>query len=270
MCPYGHRFSGLGCPSLEPNLFHLRASQWYSGKESTCQCRRHKRCRFNPRVGKIPWCRKWQPTPAFLPGKSQGQRSLAGYSPWGCIESYMTEHTCTPTDIPNELRAKSPSLGITDLTPACLSNTDLLHSSCLGCSQPHIVAFLLSSNTSEGLCTRCSLHQDARVQLFTWQPSPPSCLHSGDISRRAGLPSHPIYKSTPPTQLVSIMSPCSGPSGHTSRCEDLFLDCIPQQGQHIFLKGPESKYFRLCWPYGLCYNNSTLPFSLKPTVTYNM
>ena len=182
----------------------------------------------------------------------------------------MTEHTCTPTDIPNELRAKSPSLGITDLTPACLSNTDLLHSSCLGCSQPHIVAFLLSSNTSEGLCTRCFLHQDARVQLFTWQPSPPSCLHSGDISRRAGLPSHPIYKSTPPTQLVSIMSPCSGPSGHTSRCEDLFLDCIPQQGQHIFLKGPESKYFRLCWPFGLCYNNSTLPFSLKPTVTYNM
>ena len=57
--------------------------RWYSGKESTCQCRRHKRCRINPRVGKIPWCKKWQPTPAFLPGKSQGQRSLAGYSPWG-------------------------------------------------------------------------------------------------------------------------------------------------------------------------------------------
>ena len=34
-------------------------------------------------VGKIPWRRKWQPTPVFLPGKSHGQRSLAGYSPWG-------------------------------------------------------------------------------------------------------------------------------------------------------------------------------------------
>ena len=39
---------------------------------------------FNPWVGKIPWRRAWQPTPVFLPGKSHGQRSLAGYSPWGC------------------------------------------------------------------------------------------------------------------------------------------------------------------------------------------
>ena len=38
---------------------------------------------FDPWVGKIPWKRKWQPTPVFLPGESQGQRSLAGYSPWG-------------------------------------------------------------------------------------------------------------------------------------------------------------------------------------------
>ena len=38
-----------------------------SGKEPTCQCRRHKRCRFDPWVRKIPWRRKWQPTPLFLP-----------------------------------------------------------------------------------------------------------------------------------------------------------------------------------------------------------
>ena len=38
---------------------------------------RCKRCRFDPWVGKIPWRRKWQPTPVFLPGKSHGQRSLA-------------------------------------------------------------------------------------------------------------------------------------------------------------------------------------------------
>ena len=113
-----------------------------SGEEPTCQCRRHKRRRFDPwetrvwslgwedpqrrawqpilawripwteepgglqsiwsqrirhdwsnlacthvyvdyRVGKIPWKRKWQPTPIFLPGKSHGQRSLAAYSLWG-------------------------------------------------------------------------------------------------------------------------------------------------------------------------------------------
>ena len=40
--------------------------------------------RSNSWVGKIPWRRKWQPTPVFLPGKSHGQRSLAGYRPWGC------------------------------------------------------------------------------------------------------------------------------------------------------------------------------------------
>ena len=53
-----------------------------SGKESACQCRRHKRCGFHPWIGKIPWRRKWQPIPVFLPGKSHGQRRLAGYSPW--------------------------------------------------------------------------------------------------------------------------------------------------------------------------------------------
>ena len=37
---------------------------------------KHKRHRFNPWVGKIPWRRKWQNTPVFLPGKSHGQRNL--------------------------------------------------------------------------------------------------------------------------------------------------------------------------------------------------
>ena len=52
-----------------------------SGKEPTCQCRRHKRCGFDPWVGKIPWRRERQPTPVFLPGESHGKRSLVGYSP---------------------------------------------------------------------------------------------------------------------------------------------------------------------------------------------
>ena len=50
-----------------------------------------KKCGFSPWVGKILWRRRWQPTPVFLPGKSHGQRSLEGYSPWGWKESYMTE-----------------------------------------------------------------------------------------------------------------------------------------------------------------------------------
>ena len=56
------------------------------------QCRRHKRCRFDPWVGKIPWRRKWQRTPILLSGKFHGQRSLVGYSPGGCKESDITEH----------------------------------------------------------------------------------------------------------------------------------------------------------------------------------
>ena len=40
------------------------------------------RCGFNPWAGKIPWRRKWQPTPVFLPGKYHGHRSLAGCSTW--------------------------------------------------------------------------------------------------------------------------------------------------------------------------------------------
>ena len=50
-----------------------------SGQESTCQCNR---CRSDPWVGRFPWRRKWQPTAVSLSGKSLGQRSLAGYSPW--------------------------------------------------------------------------------------------------------------------------------------------------------------------------------------------
>ena len=62
-----------------------------NGKEPTCQWRR---CGFNPWVQKILWRRKWEPPPVFFPGKSFGQRSLAGYSPWGCKESDMQAHKC--------------------------------------------------------------------------------------------------------------------------------------------------------------------------------
>ena len=59
---------------------HYGFPRWLSGKESDCKCRR---CGFNPWVRKIPWRRKWQPTPVLLPAKPHGQRSLEGYSPGG-------------------------------------------------------------------------------------------------------------------------------------------------------------------------------------------
>ena len=57
-------------------------SWWQSGKESAYQRRRCKRCRLDSWVRKIPWSRKWQCTPVFLPGKSHGLSSLTGCSPW--------------------------------------------------------------------------------------------------------------------------------------------------------------------------------------------
>ena len=75
-----------------------QVTQWFKKekgkkKKSTCQCRRLRRCRFDPWVGKIPWRRAWQPTPVFLSVKSHGQRSLVGYSPKGRKESDTTEAT---------------------------------------------------------------------------------------------------------------------------------------------------------------------------------
>ena len=76
--------------------FQLGLPRWLSGKESTCQCRRHKKCRFNPRVGEIPWKRKWQPTPVFLP------RSLMDRGVWRATVHRVTKsqtqlrmRTCT-------------------------------------------------------------------------------------------------------------------------------------------------------------------------------
>ena len=85
--------------SIHRDLLVLLIQRGYlgdtSGKESACQRRRHKRHGFNPWVGKIPWSKKWHPTPVFLPGKFRGQWSLTGYSPWGHKELDTTEWLST-------------------------------------------------------------------------------------------------------------------------------------------------------------------------------
>ena len=58
-------------------------AQWLKKKKRKKISLQYSRHRLDPWVGKIPWRRKWQPTPVFLPGKSHGQRRLAVYSPWG-------------------------------------------------------------------------------------------------------------------------------------------------------------------------------------------
>ena len=62
-------------------FIHFRLSWWFRWWRICLQCWRPG---FDPWVGKIPWRRKWLLTPVFLPGEFHGQRSLTGYSSWGC------------------------------------------------------------------------------------------------------------------------------------------------------------------------------------------
>ena len=94
VCIYQSQSHNLSLPPFLPYSFKFGGFPGgISGKEPTCHCRRCKRHGFSPWVGKIPWRRAWQPTPGFLTGKSHGQRSLVGYSPWGRKESDTTEAT---------------------------------------------------------------------------------------------------------------------------------------------------------------------------------
>ena len=75
----------------EKILIHMRNKKlpwWLRWRRIYLQCRRPG---LDPSVRKIPWRRKWQPTPVFSPGESHGQRSLVGYSPRGLKESDTTE-----------------------------------------------------------------------------------------------------------------------------------------------------------------------------------
>ena len=65
--------------TVELKITWIELPRSLSCKEPACQFRRS---RFSPWVRKILWRRKWQAAPVFLPGKSHGQRNLAGYSPW--------------------------------------------------------------------------------------------------------------------------------------------------------------------------------------------
>ena len=64
--------------------------------QSSCQCRR---CRFDPQVGKIPYRRKWQPTPVSLPRKAHGQRSMVVMRSQRVRHNLATESVSTLTQV---------------------------------------------------------------------------------------------------------------------------------------------------------------------------
>ena len=78
VCKYIEKEPKKGVPSISTSSLLGGASLVAHGKESTFQCKRHG---FDPWVKKIPQRGEWQPSPVFLPGKSHGQRSLAGCHP---------------------------------------------------------------------------------------------------------------------------------------------------------------------------------------------
>ena len=103
---------------------------------------------FNPWIRKIPWRRKWQSTPVLLPGKFHGQRSLVGYSPWGCKESDKTEqlhffllqHLCTQIILGADPHIDTAGSGV----------RDGMAGSWAGCSQQgEVMSSLFNKVTSE-------------------------------------------------------------------------------------------------------------------------
>ena len=87
----------MGSSFMTLSTIYIGLARWQSGRESICQCRRHKRHGFDLWMEKIHWKRKWQPTPVCLPGKFHRQRRLAVHSPWDLKELDPPEHPCTRT-----------------------------------------------------------------------------------------------------------------------------------------------------------------------------
>ena len=147
---------------------------------------------------KIPWRRKWLLTPVFLPGKSHGQRSLAGYSPWGCKKLDMTEQLllslvtefclfCNPRDcsrpgssVHGILQARIlewvaipfPKGSSQPKDRACVScllhcSRIIYHLRCLG--SPNMITSLIKSTFMTSSCTWVK-------EFFSWKEDKPNII----------------------------------------------------------------------------------------------
>ena len=118
---------------------------WLSGKAFACQCRRHG---FHPWSRKMPWRRKWLPTQVILPGKSHGQKRLAGYGPWSHKES-------TTTEWPNNSNYRKE----------LLSSTMSPMKSCRNLLSPGATMLLFSGSSEHGQTWRRPLTQRPRARV---------------------------------------------------------------------------------------------------------
>ena len=101
LCHYPHTPHCLHIQSQKPQIvffiFFFKVEVWFWASQVALVVKNppanagNMSLSFDPRVGKIPWRRKWQPTPVFLSGESYGHRSLASYPLWGHKDSDMTE-----------------------------------------------------------------------------------------------------------------------------------------------------------------------------------
>ena len=121
----------------------------------------------NPWVGKIPWRKKWQPTPMFWPGESHGQRGLLGYSPWCCKESANT-FICPPG---NPL-AIEPLIDITSFLKAVPVSWHKGHWICgLECQAFSPFSFTTKRLNSSSLLSAIRVVSSAYLRLLIFFPA---------------------------------------------------------------------------------------------------
>ena len=117
------------------------------------QCRWHKRGGFHPWVGKLPWRRAWEPTPVFLPGAFHGQRSLAGYCPWGRKESDTTERLTQTRPLNSSLRKQYTEIERKNILIPFLNNHNHLFIGYLHLSSPaHLIKLWVQIKNCSSCC----------------------------------------------------------------------------------------------------------------------
>ena len=192
---------------------HLELPGGAGGKELACQCRRCKRHRFDPWVGKIPWRRQWQPTPEFLPGESHGQRSLVGCSPQGCRESDTTDWASTHMCALSILLISTSSYKRT----AGLQGTALGQALLLSVIPPTKFFTSISPwptcrcpSTEPTLCARAQAKPQGLVQKELWpvESFPTCCGGRLPNSEIWGMETHTSPLPTPPILIPLMATSC--------------------------------------------------------------